>query len=70
MCQGANKYPFVTFTQLKEIRSARRGTNTPNGQLSADLVAGGEGSAREETLFLRGLPRQHLVRANDCQTEG
>lgn len=47
---------FLSFAQLKKIRSAGCRTNTSNGQLPADLVAGGEGRAREEAIFLRGLP--------------
>lgn len=61
---------ILLYAQLKEIRSAGCGTDTPNGQFPADLVTGGEGRAREEAIFLRSLPRQHLVRANDCQAEG
>lgn len=61
---------FLLLTQLKKIRSARRRTNTPNGQFPADLVAGSEGSAREEEIFLRSLSRQYFVRADDRQTKG
>lgn len=56
--------------QHKEIRSAGWGTDTSNGQFAADLVIGGEGRACEEAIFLRGLPRQHLVCTNNCQAEG
>lgn len=64
------KYILFSLLQLKEIRSAGRGTDTPNGQFLTDLVTGSERCAREETIFLRSLSGQYFVRTNDCQIEG
>lgn len=61
-------FPFPA--QLTEIRSTGRGADTPHRQLPADLVAGSERCAREEAILLRGLPRQHVIRSDDCQVEG